>query len=154
MAKPARSASGAIRRLFLVIVATAVTIAGLALLAGGGYMLIAAPANTTPAPLLSQVSAQEPTATAVPEEGGVTRLTLTEATEVQEAPALPTAAPEVQAEQVVVPTATRVIRATETPTPIPVGELPDTGFGSILQPLAGFALVGVAFTARALRRRS
>jgi LPXTG-motif cell wall-anchored protein len=46
------------------------------------------------------------------------------------------------------------VRATETATPVPTGELPDTGFGGFLQPLAGFALVGVAFAARALRNRS
>lgn len=154
MAKSVRSASGAIRRLMLVIVATGITVAGLALLAGGGYMLIAAPANTTPAPLLSQVSAQEPTATTAPAPETVdqTRLEAVVDTKPDLVPSTP--APTLQAAQVFVPTATRVVRATATPTPIPATELPDTGFGSILQPLAGFALVGVAFAAHAIRRRS
>ena len=154
MAKPARSASGAIRRLLLVIVATGVTVAGLALLAGGGYMLIAAPSNTNPAPLLSQVSAQEPTATTAPAPEGLTERSVNVSSDKQPNLTAANPAPTLQAVQVFVPTATRVIRATETPTPMPATELPDTGFGSILQPLAGFALVGVAFTAHALRRRS
>ncbi|NLT43241.1 MAG: LPXTG cell wall anchor domain-containing protein [Anaerolineae bacterium] len=154
MAKSARSASGAIRRLLLVIAATGITVAGLALLAGGGYMLIAAPANTNPAPLLSQVSAQEPTATTAPAPDPLDQRSVEVAVDTVPDLVTDVPAPTLQAAQVFVPTATRVVRATATPTPEPATELPDTGFGSILQPLAGFALVGVAFTAHALRRRS
>lgn len=162
MAKSAKSAPGGVRRLLLVIVATAVTVAGLALLAGGGYMLIAAPAETTPPPSLGQVSAQEadtadPTATPTSSTDEISRRTaeLAQLTgsdgPTSTPPSAASATPGLLAQQVATPT--RVVRVTPTATPIPSTELPDTGFGGFLQPLAGFAFIGVALTARALRNR-
>jgi hypothetical protein len=129
-------------------------------------MLIASSADTTPQPSLGQVSAQEAgtpdiaaTTTAAREEASqltadLARLTGNQTPTAPDASATATPAAELVAQQAVSPTPTRVVRATETATPVPTGELPDTGFGGFLQPLAGFALVGVAFAARALRNRS
>ena len=165
-------------RMTLVTVATAVSLLGLALLAGGGYMLVAGTDLVNPEPAVSAVSAQEPTSqvqtvvrsvqsTALPTPTSTAVTDLAAAAPSAEVPPDPDDASQpadsddetnhsavlAQADSPTA-TATRVVRATYTPTPTSSSsELPDTGFGEFLQPIAGFGLAGIALTLHAIRKR-
>lgn len=154
MFKGLLAASESIRKVVMVTVATGITLAGLGLLASGGYRMIAASDQGRAAPILSQVSAQEPTPDVSPDVAPIPSVvpTVPDMGFSAQASEVTNAQPTTPSRQLVVPTATRVLRATSTPVPAAT-ELPDTGFGSVLQPLAGAGLVSIAFLARALRKR-
>ena len=138
--------------------------------AGGGYVLLASPsAADLPAPF-SQVWAEEAAGLPGAEAIAGVRSTSAAVAEAVTDPATgtvatTTATPRPTSTAVLkitapTATATRVIRATATPTteptatPDPTADpLPDAGFGEFVQPIAGFALAGVALTAHAIRKR-
>ena len=165
------SAGRVVRRLVFIIAATAMSVAGLVLLAGGGYMLLADQGvGETPASL-SEVLAQDatsPAATALASEsdsdygrssGAATVVAAATsaptATATATATSLPTVTPTVKPPTA---TATRIVRSPATATPIATADadsskLPDTGFGDFLQPIAGFGLAGIALVTHVIRRR-
>jgi len=165
MRKAAYSAGRVVRRLMFIVAATAMSVAGLALLAGGGYMLLADKgAGETPIGLTEVLAqeATEPAATAVAadrnlDSGAATVIAgiVSDVTPTPTATSLPTAT---VTPKPPTPAATRISMAAATATPVATptsgtDELPDTGFGDFLQPIAGFGLAGIALVAHAIRRR-
>jgi hypothetical protein len=192
MAKSPNSGTRGARKALVAIVIAAVSVAGLALIAGGGYMLLAAPGQANlPAPI-SYVLAEgtSPTALAAasvtPAAGAVrpsdtpaptkapdfaaTAAALVAAATEEAKPtatppiAWPSVPPTTSLAMAEAPTATATrvavmptIIITPVASAVPGGstdsQLPDTGFGEFLQPLAGFGLAGIALTAHLIRRR-
>jgi|YNPNPStandDraft_1061719.scaffolds.fasta_scaffold79930_2 hypothetical protein len=158
--KPAQSV---VRRFLLVLLATAASVSGLALLAGGGYMLFAGELPLGSPESIGMAAAEEvasPTPeiplaiTIVPAVAQPTPSSPVHGA--QDSALQPTATPMALAEAATA-TPTRVAKATNTPVPVLTAtpgssELPDTGFGEFVQPLLGLGLVATAFTARWLRR--
>jgi hypothetical protein len=165
---PSMVARGARRAAYTLIVGI-MAIGGLALAAGGGYLLLADDSITDLPTSMKQVLAEEVTPGATPRLTAIAPTgapSLAIGTPTEPAPT-PTDVPEVtvtaDSEQLLeaaatTPTPTRIVRATsvptQTPTPVPgTTELPDTGFGEFVQPIAGLGLAGIAIVTHAIRRR-
>jgi len=192
MAKGARPNAQRFRRVLLSVVAVAASLAGLALLVGGGYLLFAQPSSDGLPSSLVQVLAEEPTATPVirPSAVSLTAAVPPSAPPVENTPTRSLPAPTTRATAtetaptsghtatpvssyfkartatptpllvlgVATATPTRVAKASPTPTPAATADptadpLPDTGFGGLMQPLAGFVLAGIALGVHAIRQR-
>ena len=170
---PSRVATGFRRAVYTVVVAV-MALGGLGLAAGGGYLLLADDSIADLPTSMKQVLAEEVTPGVTPRltavaPTGAPALTIVTPTEPAPTGTVPTAteasSPMITATPegileaaAITPTATRIVRATGVPTQTPTSvpgstELPDTGFGEFLQPLAGLGLASIAIVTHAIRRR-
>ncbi|MHB0877353.1 MAG: LPXTG cell wall anchor domain-containing protein [Anaerolineae bacterium] len=173
MSKGPSMVTRGVRRAVYMVVVTIMAIGGLGLAAGGGYLLLADNSITDLPTSMREVLAEEvtpgptPRLTAQAPTGAppLTIVTATQAAATQTAgltpmitPTATVASEELLQAAATTPTPTRIVRATgvptQTPTPLPGStELPDTGFGEFIQPLAGLGLAGIALVTHAIRRR-
>ena len=170
---PFKMAQGARRALYMAVV-LAMTLGGLGLVAGGGYLLLAQDGAANLPTSMRQVLAEESTQAPTPRLTAQVPMGVPSGTAVAALPVTTEAAAAVASTPTAhvtrvqlaaaaatdVPTAapTRVVRVTLVPTaaatPVPgSSELPDTGFGDFLQPIAGLGLAGIALITHAIRRR-
>jgi LPXTG-motif cell wall-anchored protein len=171
--RPFKLAQGTRRALYMAAV-IAMTLGGLGLVAGGGYLLLAQDGAVQLPTSMREVLAEESTPAATPRLTAVVPVGAPSGTAAAPLPdtVVPTLAsvdtPAARITRVVlaaaasteVPTATvtRVVRVTLVPTlavtALPgSSELPDTGFGDFVQPIAGLGLAGIALITHAIRRR-
>lgn len=180
MNRPPTKAASGVRRATNVVVIAIMALGGLALAAGGGYMLLADDTIDLPTSmrqvLAEEVTSATPELTPEPQTGApslviITPTAATGATSIALAAEATSDTPTPTATYVVEvrtptatasvapsPTPTRIVRvtgvATATATAVPGSdELPDTGFGEFLQPLAGLGLASLALVTHAVRRR-